>query len=233
MESSLSNMWLSLWHVVYKYIQTVKSIHVITRDAKNLCCNVERLMFIPYTFLYSAYKSTYVLTVESWKQIIQITKKGSWSRKLKNEQTTCQRTQCIGNKLCYFSRNSPQEYSHYVQVQMGTDNWVELSSSSSHSPLSNSKESFFSQIQHKSEGTCKSVPCGKRVLSLSALLMPSKGTRLRSYPDIKFWSLNGIHSYHKLIEKNTASVPVSQYTFLKGSTVSRLSDHLKVFQSKN
>lgn len=39
------------------------------------------------------------------------------------------------------------------------------------------------------------------VLSLSALLMSSTGTRLRSYTDITLWSLNVIHSYHKLVEK--------------------------------
>lgn len=169
--------------------------------------------------------------MKSWKQTIQITKKGSWSRKLKGEWTTHVRELCMSNELFYFPSSVPQEYSHYVQVQMGIDNWVELSGSSSHSPLSKSKERFFSQIQHKSKGTCKSVPSGKCVLSLSALLMSGKGTCFRSYTDITFWSLNVIHSYHKLVEKNTARVPVSQYTFLKVSTVLRLSDHLKVFPS--
>lgn len=92
----------------------------------------------------------------------------------------------MGNKWFYFSSNSSQEYSQYMQVQMGIDNRVELSSSSSHSPLSNSTKGFFSQIQHKPEGTCKSVPSGKCVLSLCAFLMSSKGTCLRSYTDITF-----------------------------------------------
>lgn len=78
-------------------------------------------MFMPCTFLYSAYKhmSIYILILESWKQTIWITEKASWKRKLKSECTTHIRevSAWVGNKLFCFSSNSPQGYTYYVQVQ--------------------------------------------------------------------------------------------------------------------